>query len=232
MKIEVMGYKGFIGSEVFFRLQLLGLKPIGVDKGDKLKPADVIIHLACSDLEGEGEKYIRTEIKMAYEAAKAAKKVVFTSSAAVYGNWEYRCKEDQEFAPINDYGRAKMMAENNVMKYCKNYSILRLGNVYSREADHGFMSIILGGGQTLYGDGFRSRDYVHLHDVVNVIIEAALTDKWQGIYNIATGKATPAIELFKRLSRKKPIFEPKDEIEDSCLDISKAKANGFEPFTI
>lgn len=231
MKILVTGYKGYIGSEVFFRLKLLGLDPIGVEKNEPVTPADVIIHLACN-LYGAGEEYIQNELWMARDVCGKTKKIVFTSSAAVYGNSTEPCQENQVRRPINDYGRAKVQAESSIMTRCKNYSILRLGNVYSKEADHGFISNLLKGGQILYGDGARSRDYVHLHDVVNVIIEAALTDKWKGIYNIATSTSITSKELFERFSKKTPIMKPKVEIEDSCLDISKARANGFSPFTI
>jgi nucleoside-diphosphate-sugar epimerase len=233
MKILCTGYKGYIGSEVFFRLQLLGLNPIGVEKGDTLRKADVIIHLAAN-IYGFGEDFVKDEIRLTKEVVKHANKVVFTSSAAVYGDCLKPCRENQELNPFNDYGTAKMSCEELIKNSGIDYTILRLANVYSKEASHGFVSNILEGETILYSDGQRTRDYVHLHDVASVIIESALTDKWKGTFNIGTGKTLSSHELFDRLytGKKKPAYKDRREVEHSCLDISRAKSKGFKPFTI
>lgn len=230
--IVVLGHAGYIGSEVFFRLQLMGFDPIGIEKGDRLRKADVVIHLACTDLGGNTPQFVEEEIALCEKVCKKAGKIIFTSSAAVYGNGDKPNVEDQILMPINDYGRAKMACEQVIQTEMKNYTIFRLANVYSKEATHGFISNLLNGDSTLYAKGKRTRDYVHLDDVVRVLIEATLTDKWQGIYNIGTGKQTSAKDIFKRLSLKKPILSDREEIEDSCLDITKARNNGFNPFSL
>ncbi len=234
MKILVLGAKGYIGSEIMLYLEMMGLRPMGFDKGDKILPeSDITIHLA-SNIYGTKKEDFTAEIDLTMEVIKKTKqKIIFTSSAAVYGNSSKPNKEDQELTPINDYGRAKALIED-IIKYSfdGDYTILRLANVYSSDADHGFIANILNGGNILYSKGERVRDYVHLDDVIKVILEATLSDKWNGIYNISTGKGIKARDLFERLSKKKPIFKNKDEIEISILDNSKAKKNGFNPFTI
>lgn len=231
MKIICTGSSGYIGSEVMFRLKLMGLKPIGVDIRDKLQKADVIIHLA-TDLSGSGIDYKMKEQALTETVCKMANKVVFTSSAAVYGNVKKPAKETDPLQPISDYGQAKVWCEEIIQKELKKYSIFRLANVYSKDATHGFISNLLAGGNILYDKGQRIRDYVHLSDVVKVLIEAALTDKWQGIYNIGTGKSLSAKQIYKRLTNRKPIFKDRIEIEESLFDVSKAKNNGFDPFTL
>lgn len=233
MTITCVGYKGYVGSEVFFRLKLLGLKPFGVDKGDVMPKSDITIHLA-SNIYGRTTKDFRSEIELTEEIVlKTKKKIVYTSSAAVYGNSRKPCRENQKLNPINEYGQAKVLMEHLITDcFSGKHSILRLANVYSREATHGFVSNLLKGQRTLYDRGQRTRDYVHLNDVVCVIIEAALTDKWNGIYNIGTGQSHQAREILKRLSGKTPVFKKKDEIERSVFDVGKARRKGFRPFEI
>ena len=240
-KICVTGSAGYIGSEVMFRLRMMGFKPSGFDKTNKRLPeADITIHLA-SNIYGTKKEDFIDEIDLSRRVIKNTKqKIIFTSSAAVYGDSNRPNTEDQELTPINEYGKAKALIEYMIKSgFNGDYSILRLGNVYSKDATHGLVSNILKGETIRYNNGKGIRDYVHLHDVVTVIIEAALTNKWKGIYNISTGKGTLTKHIHRRLlnpdlvgTNKKWILRKKIEIKKSVLDISKAKKNNFKPFTI
>lgn len=240
-KICVTGSAGYIGSEVMFRLKMMGFKPIEFDKTNKRLPdADITIHLA-SNIYGTKKEDFLDEINLSRKVIKnTRKKIIFTSSAAVYGDSNKINTEDQELAPINEYGKAKALIEYMIKSgFNGDYAILRLGNVYSKDATHGVVSDILKGKNVRYNNGKGIRDYVHLHDVVTVIIEAALTNKWRGIYNISTGKGTLTKHIQRRLlnpelvsTKKKWVLRKKKEIRKSVLDISKAKKNNFKPFTI
>ncbi len=234
MKILLTGSAGYIGSEVLFRLKMKGLTVFGCDKGDPVMPSDVTIHLA-SDIYGTQKKDFLPEIELTKKILRTTKrKIIFSSSAAVYGDGYAPSKENQLLRPINEYGKAKMLIEQLIKDCFKGrYSIFRLGNVYSKNAIHGFVKNVLSGGNTLYNHGEGIRDYVELRDVVDVIVDAALNDLgWLGTYNIATGVGHSAKKIFQRLTTRKPISKEKPEIKKSILDITKAKQLGFSPLLL
>ena len=233
MKTTVTGFRGYLGQRVFFKLKMLGLNPVGVDWGDKVSQSDVIVHLAARM--DDTPEMLANNVGITLEVVKNADRIVFTSSAAVYGDYpkEVKIKETDKLNPVGLYGHTKRFEEMMIREFVENYSILRLANVYSHDATHGVVALLLKGDRVLYDKGAKTRDYVLVDDVVDVIVEAVLTKKWQGIYNIGTGKATSSLELFKRLCPdKKPIFKMKNEITHNCLDITKAEKNGFRPFRI
>lgn len=231
MKITVTGYKGFIGRHVFFKLRMMGLNPIGVDKGDTVRKSDVIIHLAAL-MDNTYEAFVNN-LDITLDVVRNTEKIVFASSAAVYGDKGKDAKEGDELEPINIYGRGKEIEELIIKAHCKEHTILRFANVYGVGNDHGAVYLFMNGENILFSKGERMRDYVYVDDVVNVLIESALSNIWDGTYNIGTGTRISSLDLFKRLNpNKKPVFKEKKEINYSCLNISKAKKNGFRPFII
>lgn len=231
MKITVTGHKGFIGSKVFFKLRVMGMYPVGVDQGDSVPDSDVIVH--CAALLDNSKKMEENNNAITREVIRHTNKVVFTSSVGVYPNFSIPHKEEDRLEPITRYGKAKMFEEKLIRDNCKEYSILRLSNVWGYNSDHGYISSLLRGNRIIYDQGIKTRDYVFVDDVVNVLIEAALTDKWNGIYNIASGKSISTKELFKRMMPTvRPISRHKEEIIHSNIDITKALVNGFKPFVL
>lgn len=123
------------------------------------------------------------------EAARAAgvHRVVFTSSAAVYGDQDaLPHHEGMEPRPKSPYALQKLVGE----EYCKSYArmgaletvCLRLANVYGpRASDAGVYANVIplflrqvAAGQplTITGDGEQTRDYVHVTDVVRAMVTA------------------------------------------------------------
>lgn len=110
------------------------------------------------------------------------KKVVFCSSAAVYGRpIELPVKEVHPLRPLNLYGLTKLAGEKLMDIYHDNYGIdtisLRFGNVYGVGLFTNYETVIPkfvkmgleGEDLTVYGDGTSSRDYVHIEDIVQAI---------------------------------------------------------------
>src|SRR3989344_1680602 len=155
MKILVTGGTGFIGAHLVDKLIELGHDVIVISnkepkrenkktkyaKGDITKKGDVekamigcsvVFHLASLiDARSSDQKEMqRVNIlgsKNVFSAATKNKcKIIFTSSAAVYGD-VYSAKEDDRCKPISDYGKTKMEAEKLLDK---NSFIVRLFNVY------------------------------------------------------------------------------------------------------
>ncbi len=164
--------------------------------------------------------------KNVFELAKLINaKVVFASSAAVYGDAPLPNREDMVCKPLGQYGKSKLRAE----KICPEGSlILRFFNVYGQRG-HSVINLFaekITNYQdiTIFGSGIQTRDYVHVDDVVNALL---LGFDHEGIYNVGTGKETnllDIIDIIQRISgirahRKFTI--PKKEIQRSRADITK-----------
>lgn len=111
--------------------------------------------------------------------------VVYTSSAAVYGNSnQLPLTEDMKVNPISAYGVDKLGCELHAAVAREVYQVpnigLRLFNVYGPRQDSnnpysGIISIFLkhirhGRPITIYGNGLQSRDFIYVRDVIRFFI--------------------------------------------------------------
>lgn len=178
------------------------------------------------------------------EAAKefGVKKMVYASSAAVYGEPKYLPIDEQHsIAPISGYGISKHTVEHYLEVYSHlyglEYTVLRYANVFGIRQDPrgegGVVSIftdkvLTNQTLTVFGDGHHSRDYIYVEDVAKANIQA-LTNGSGEIFNIGTGVQTTLNELiqaFMKASEKNlPVEygpERPGDIKDSYFDVSKA----------
>jgi UDP-glucose 4-epimerase len=136
--------------------------------------------------------------------------IVFTSSAAVYGNVnELPISEDSQINPISPYGYHKYLCELLLDEYYKIYSIkssiLRLYSIYSHGLKNRiFWDVCLKAKEsktiTLFGTGDETRDYIHIKDflqVVSLIIEKGEHNASR--YNVANGIEVSTKELATKL---------------------------------
>ena len=153
------------------------------------------------------------------EAARqqGTKRVVFASSAAVYGDLpELPKREDMPLKPLSPYAVDKLASEYACQMYTHLHSLetvcLRYFNVYGPRQDpsspySGVISIFTdrlkkGEQPMIYGDGEQTRDFVFVSDVVEANIRAAKVDKAAGkIMNIATGCVATLNELLESMCR-------------------------------
>jgi UDP-glucose 4-epimerase len=175
------------------------------------------------------------------------KKIIFASSAAVYGDSSIAVTENSETNPLSPYGASKLLAENKIKEMAENnlnYVILRIFNVYGKRQNKQYAGVISNFAENIskdkplviYGDGLQTRDFVSINDVVDAF-DAAVKTKSSGVYNIASGKSIPVKELaemFCDITGKKIQirFKPakKEDIRYSMVNISKAqKELGFSP---
>ena len=207
---------------------------------------DVIFHLAALtdvvESEVKKDEYWNVNVVGTENVLKIAKdvgaKLVFTSSAAVYGELDNVAREDLKPSPISFYGITKLECEKLCMRYYEEYGIdivvLRLFNVFGERAQGGVVKIFLerareGKPLIIYGDGEAVRDFIYVGDVVDALIKAALSGKASGrILNIASGKPTRVRELAEAVVKEtgvKIIYESERrwEIKFSLADISLAK---------
>lgn len=187
-------------------------------------------------------------LKLLEKAKKyAIKKFIFASSAAVYGNPERLPLTEDVLnvvgKPINPYGVSKVNSENYLHMYNLLYKIdfviLRYANVYGpRQAiseESGVISSFIEKAVnnkpiTIFGDGFQTRDFIFVKDIVQVNLKALDPAIKKQTCNIGTNNGTTIkqlaqkiISLTKSLSPLSHIADREGDIKQSVLDNMKAK---------
>lgn len=141
-----------------------------------------------------------------------AKKIIYSSSAAVYGNpVELPVKEDHPIQPLSPYGLSKWIAEHYLALYQRMYGIdytaFRYANIYgprqTPEGEGGVVSIFVDQIKkeetpTINGDGRHTRDYIYVGDVAQANL-MAMDRGSQAVVNLGTGKAVSILELLQLL---------------------------------
>ncbi|MGV3464788.1 MAG: NAD-dependent epimerase/dehydratase family protein, partial [Heyndrickxia sp.] len=170
-------------------------------------------------------------------------KIIFASSAAVYGpTEEMPIEETSATNPISFYGLSKYTAEHYIKlfhaQYGLNYTILRYSNVYgmrqNQEGEAGVISkfvnrMIHNQPFTVYGDGNQTRDFIFVRDVAKANIKAiSLGDNMT--LNISTGKSISVNQVIDELKKHSTqpfniIYEERrsGDIKESYLSSNHAK---------
>ena len=155
------------------------------------------------------------------EAARQAgtRKVVISSSTAVYGNTTvFPTTEETPLQPLSPYAVSKQVNELYASLYTRILGLpvtaLRYFNVYGprQRPDSNYAAVIpifvrsLVAGQTItiYGDGKQSRDFIFVKDVVRANLLAAEAEAVGGVFNICTGHETSLVDLLEELSELSP----------------------------
>lgn len=190
--------------------------------------------------------------RLVAEAAAAAgvRRVLFASSAAVYGTpTALPLVEDGPTEPVVPYGRSKLEAERVLAEVLRpagvDFACLRLANVYGpRQRADGEGGVVAefasrmarGEAPSVYGSGRQTRDFVYVADVVEAFVEAARFEGELALpgsngpaYNVSTGVETAVLSLAEglrfplRYSGEVSFAEARPgDVEASVLDPSKA----------
>ena len=224
-----------------------------------VKGSDGVIHLAAiasvprsiEDPQLCHEVNVQGSLNILHAAlqSKHQPKVVFASSAAVYGiPKKLPLTEKAPIAPISPYGTHKRVVEEYGLQYHScfglRFTALRFFNVFGPRQDpnspySGVISIFkrlaaAGKTATIFGNGKQTRDFIMVSDVVAMIHLCVRQKKSDGeIYNVGTGRTTNLIQLWDIVA---PGVKPKfavvreGDIPRSQADVSKARRNlGFRP---
>ncbi len=184
------------------------------------------------------------------------KKVVHSSSAAVYGDNPASPKTtDMLPMPKTPYGITKLDGEYYLQAYRDNFGLdtisLRYFNVFGPRQDPAsqyaaavpifIRKAICNEPVIVYGDGEQTRDFIFVKDVVNANVLAATSREVSGSYNVALGKATTINEIAGTVvreteSRSSIIYEKarQGDIKHSLASIDDTRRSlGFNPqFTL
>jgi ADP-L-glycero-D-manno-heptose 6-epimerase len=236
----ITGTEGFIGKAVLKALKLRGdfVYQIHQDKNqwendleieNQIKDCDGIFHIgAISDttLQDCNEmlywNYTLSK-KLFNLARKYNKKVVYSSSAANYGNGNG--------IPNNIYGWSKLLAEEYGLKACEKFIALRYFNVYGPGEEHkgkmasvAYQAYKAGNFKLFPGD--IKRDFVYVTDIVRANLHAMTLER--GVFDVGTGEA----ETFEELVRGMRInydFHSKDMIPNWYQYFTQANKDKFMP---
>ena len=196
------------------------------------KKYDAVMHFAAFIEAGESMKepgkFFRNNFANSVQLMDAAvqagvRKIVFSSTAAVYQSSEEPLNEDSPIGPTNVYGHTKLMTEQVLEWYRSifgmHYAILRYFNACGALPGRGeahqpeshliprVLQIALGQAEsaTIFGtdyptpDGTCIRDYIHLGDLVSAHILAlgALDKRDKMVYNVGSGNGFSVREVIE-----------------------------------
>ena len=166
-------------------------------------------------------------------------RLVYTSSAAVYGNQKkLPIKETSTTQPIAPYGWQKLFGEQYAKLFAEKTDFsfigLRLFNVYGprqllSSGYSGVISIFMNSIKnnfpiTIYGTGQQTRDFIYVKDVAKILYKSLIMSRDSGsslICNIGTAKSTSLLDLTILIQK---IFE-KTSVE---INYQPARAGDIE----
>lgn len=221
-----------------------------VNLNELTKDIDYIFHLAamasvplsidepikCNEIN------LNATVKLLNSAVKNnVKKVIFSSSAAVYGeNTNMPLKETEPLMPNSPYAASKSSCELYLKSFYEsyglNYIVLRYFNVFGPKQDKNsdyaavipnFISAFLEDeNPKIYGDGEQTRDFVYVGDVARANISAAESE-YAGVVNVASGEKISVNQLFRIIKNTlgsdldaEYLPERKGDIKHSLADVS------------
>jgi UDP-glucose 4-epimerase len=206
-----------------------------------MEPADYVFHLAALwlfECVHEPRKALEHNVVGTYNVVEAAheagiKKVVYSSSASVYGDaLSTPMTEDHPFNNRTMYGATKIVGEQFFRAFNEqhglDYAGMRYMNVYGPRMDYkgAYVSVIMkvldridaGEAPVIFGDGSQAYDFVHVSDVARANILALTSDaSTDRNYNVGTGVKTTIKELVESLleitgSDLEPEYRPQEQM--------------------
>jgi UDP-glucose 4-epimerase len=227
---------------------------------EAMKGVDFVFHLAamvsvlesvhkpneCAEINASG-----TAIVLEEAARARVKKLIFSSSAAIYGGNPTIPKiESMPAEPKSPYATSKYEAE----RHCRSFTdegrlatvSLRYFNVFGPYQDPrgeytaavpAFIEkAIRDEPITIFGDGRQTRDCIYVKDVVRANAFFALKSQATGVFNVACGKQITITDLaltIRNLTKSTSTInygaERSGEVKHSVASMDKTQAAGFRP---
>jgi len=148
--------------------------------------------------------------------AEGVRRVLFASSAAVYGNngEGEAIDEDTPKAPLTPYAADKLASEHYLDFYRRQHSlepvVFRFFNIFGPRQDpsspySGVISIFTERAQkglpiVVFGDGEQTRDFVYVGDLVEVLVQALeSSEAVEGAVNVGLSRATSLNQLLEAI---------------------------------
>ncbi|MNH99362.1 UDP-glucose 4-epimerase [compost metagenome] len=190
-----------------------------------MRDCTAVVHLAAvasvqasvDDPVGTHQSNFVGTLNVCEHMAKAGiKRVVFASSAAIYGNngEGSAIDEDTPKSPLTPYASDKLSSEHYLDFYRREHAlepvILRFFNIFGPRQDpsspySGVISIfteraMAGKPVAIFGDGEQTRDFVYVQDLVSILVQAVEADEVSpGAVNVGLSRATSLNDLISEL---------------------------------
>jgi UDP-glucose 4-epimerase len=186
-------------------------------------------------------------------AAEGVRKVVYASSASVYGAAD-TFPTDERHHPYHNrtlYGAAKLMNEGTARAFHDMTGLpcvgLRYFNVYGPRMDvtGAYTEVFIrwldcidrGERPQIHGDGSATMDFIFVEDVARANLLAMTSDRVDDVYNVASGTSTSLLQLWQALQEVtgahhlNPEFHPPRKVNPvprRLADTKRARADlGF-----
>ncbi|MDI5941182.1 MULTISPECIES: NAD-dependent epimerase/dehydratase family protein [Micromonospora] len=224
-----------------------------------MKGCDLVVHLAAVSInKSQADPYESIDINMvgnhnvfAAAADHGVKRLVFASSASVYGDpKKLPMHEDDRLDPLTPYCISKRAGEDLLAFYQRskglNWIALRFFNVYgpgqkptayyTSVINHFVKRLKTGQPPIIDGRGEQSMDFIHVHDIARSVVAALEAEQGNVPVNIGTGIDTSVATLAEILIKAvgvdvEPQFNPREVlVSRRAADITRAReVLGWEP---
>lgn len=270
MRVLVTGSEGFIGQNLCARLEANGIDvtrwdvALNAEAMDLTKPqglryaltaCDAVVHLAANaDVRGgwsHPDKDLRVNVLgtvnlLAAMHATGCKRLVFASSAAVYGDAPLPTRESWSAQATSLYGASKVAAEQFIGAYAHaghiSADVLRfvalLGPGYAHGHVVDFTRQLRADPRQLaiLGDGKTARSYVDVEDACAAILTVLADEPGFEVWNVGTPETITATESARLISEHLGV-DPEVTVTGESwhgdhpilLDCSKLERVGWEP---
>ncbi len=184
---------------------------------DAMKGHDTVIHLASNPDIARAmtepaidfdQGTLLTQHVVEAMRLTGAKRILYASGSGIYGDLgEIEGTEDYgPLVPVSTYGASKLAGEALISSYCYMFDVtgcvFRFGNVVGPRQTHGvgfdFVRRLESDSSRLeiLGDGRQSKSYIHVSDVVDAVLLAAVDAPVPfAAYNVATGDYITVTEI-------------------------------------
>jgi UDP-glucose 4-epimerase len=225
-----------------------------------MKGVDFVFHLAamvsvpesvekpneCAEINASG-----TAIVLEEAARARVKKLIFSSSAAIYGDNPTIPKiESMPAEPKSPYATSKYEGE----RHCRSFTdegrlatvCLRYFNVfgpyqvpgsrYTAAVPAFIEKAIRNEPITIFGDGWQTRDFIYVKDVTATNAFFALESQATGVFNVACGRQITITDLaltVRNLTKSSSTIdygpERRGDVKHSVASVDKIRTAGFRP---
>jgi Nucleoside-diphosphate-sugar epimerases len=227
---------------------------------ETMKGVDFVFHVAamvsvqrsmqrpneCAKINARGTAIVLQEAALA-----RVRKLIFSSSAAIYGDNPVIPKiESMPAEPKSPYAESKYEGERHCRAFTDDGRLatvsLRYFNVFGPYQDArneytaavpGFIVKAIGNKPIkIFGDGQQTRDLIYIKDVVAANAFFALESQATGVFNVACGRQITVTDLaltIRNLTQSSSTIEygaeRSGEIKHSVASMEKTQAAGFRP---